>query len=231
MLKKLFDKFDHIIFIDVETSGLNSKLDEIIEIGGIRTTLKNGEVGIDKELNILIRLSEHKILSQQIVNLTGITAKMLDENGLDKSLASENLVDLLNVDRPLIVAYNAQFDLCFMYYFLHSLGKENILRKVKMLDALTVYKDRQDYPHKLENAIQAYNIDVKNTHRAIDDARATFELLLAMDKETSDLEQYINLFGFNPRYGINGPKISSIQYLPQAYARDKKLYTALGQTK
>jgi DNA polymerase-3 subunit epsilon len=231
MLKKLFDKFDHIIFIDVETSGLNSKLDEIIEIGGIRTILKNGKVCIDKELNILIRLSEHKIVSQKIVALTGITAKMLDENGLDKSMAGENLVDLLNVDRPLIIAYNAQFDLCFMYYFLHSLGKENILHKIKMLDALTVYKDRRDYPHKLENAIQAYNIDIKNTHRAIDDARATFELLLAMDKEMSDLEQYINLFGFNPRYGINGPKISSIQYLPQSYARDKKLYADVEQIK
>lgn len=227
MLESLFDKFDSMIFMDVETSGLNAKQDEIIEIGAMRTILKDGEMVIDKELDILIRLSEHKTLSEQIVNITGITGEMLDENGFAKAAACEKLVELFDVERPLIVAYNAQFDLCFMYYFLRNLGQENILKKIKMLDALTVYKDRREYPHKLENAIQAYQLDEKNTHRAIDDARATFKLLCAMDKEMSDLEQYINLFGFNPRYGINGPKISSVQYLPQSYARDGKLYEKL----
>jgi len=223
-LEKLFDKFEHIIFIDVETTGLNQKLDEIIEIGGIRIILCNGEICIDKELDILIRLSDYKTVSQQIVHLTGITSEMLDEKGFDKIVACEKLVDLLNVDNPLIVTYNAQFDLSFIYYFLYNFGKENILCKIKMLDALTVYKDRRDYPHKLENAIQSYNIDIKNTHRAIDDARATYKLFLAMDQEMSDLDQYINLFGFNPRYGINGPRISSIQYVPQFYDKNKKLY-------
>ena len=64
-----------------------------------------------------------------------------------------------------------------------------------MLDAMTVYKDRREYPHKLKNAIEAYGLSGENTHRAVDDAAATVELLWAMAEECDDLHRYINLFG------------------------------------
>ena len=93
-----------------------------------------------------------------------------------------------------------------------------------MLDALTVYKDRRPYPHTLKDAIAAYQLKTQNTHRAIDDVKATFELLCAMEQELNDLDQYINLFGYNPRYGMNGRRIASVRYRPQAYGLKKKLY-------
>jgi DNA polymerase-3 subunit epsilon len=39
-------------------------------------------------------------------------------------------------------------------------------------------------------------------------------------------DRYINLFGYNPKHGISGKKISSVTYLPQPYNRPKgaKLY-------
>ncbi|MCL2153713.1 MAG: exonuclease domain-containing protein, partial [Oscillospiraceae bacterium] len=121
-------------------------------------------------------------------------------------------------------AYNAQFDLCFLYYFLYNFGKNDALKNTKMLDVLTVYRDRKPYPHKLIDAVSMYSLDTNNAHRALDDARVTFELLSEMGKELDDLEHYINLFGYNPKYGVSGPKISSVKYLPQGYDRIKKLY-------
>ena len=98
------------------------------------------------------------------------------------------------------------------------------LQGVKMLDALTVYKDRRPYPHKLCNAIESYRLNGQNSHRALDDAKATWELFCAMQKECADLERYINLFGYHPRYGISGPRIASVTYRAQEYDPGKKLY-------
>ena len=95
---------------------------------------------------------------------------------------------------------------------------------MKLLDAMTVYKDRRPYPHKLANAVDAYRLKTQNTHRAIDDAKATLELLAAMDEERPDLAEYLNLFGYNPRYGVSGPKIASVHYLPQGYDNAQPLY-------
>ena len=49
-------------------------------------------------------------------------------------------------------------------------------------------------------------------------------LLEAMAEEEDDLQRYINLFGFNPRYGVEGRRIGSVTYRPQPYNSRCKLY-------
>lgn len=85
--------------------------------------------------------------------------------------------------------------------------------------SLTVYKDRRPYPHKLANAILAYELEdkVQNSHRAIDDVLALFEVLKAMDDERDDLAAYVNLFGYNPKYGVSGRRIVGVRYEPQGF--------------
>ena len=145
------------------------------------------------------------------------TEQMLWEQGRQKEEVCRRFAVLLDHPKTLLVAYNAQFDLCFLYYFLLPFGQTGLLKQIKMLDAMTIYKDRRAYPHKLENAVAAYALKTQNTHRAIDDTKAAFELLQAMEQERADLEQYINLFGYHPKYGVSGPRISSITYRAQAY--------------
>ena len=123
-----------------------------------------------------------------------------------------------------MVAYNAQFDLWFLHYFLKQFGMERLLQNANFLDAMTVYKDRRPYPHKLENAVATYRVTTRNTHRALDDATATWELLEKMDAEEDDLSRYVNLFGYNPRYGVSGERFPGVTYLPQGYRKKKKLY-------
>ena len=46
----------------------------------------------------------------------------------------------------------------------------------------------------------------------------------AMAAEENDLDRYVNLFGYNPRYGISGKPIGSITYCAQSYDPHPPLY-------
>ena len=223
MTNELFSRFDRIIVFYTETTGIDFDTDRIIELGAVAME-KSGEVG---SLNCLIRLPEGKTLPPFIVDLTGITDLELQQTGVSEEEAAEGFCKLFDGARqPLLVAYNAQFDLNFMYWFLKRCGRAEILRRPRFLDALTVYRDRRDYPHKLCNAIEAYHLEDEavNSHRAVDDARATVRLMEKMAEEENDLHRYIDLFGTHPKYGLSGRKISSVTYRPQPYQRTIPLY-------
>ena len=220
MLDTLFERFDNIIVLDTETTGFSPRREEIIELAMLRIS-RGGET---QEYDNFIRLSSGRSIPPKIVELTGITDAMLENEGVGKEEACADLADMLSLDRPLLVAYNAQFDLGFLYYFLNGFGKAGVLKNVQMLDALTVYRDRRPFPHKLCNAVEAYSLVSQNTHRAIDDTKATYELLCAMDAEEPDLHRYINLFGYSEKYVVSGQRISSVTYRPQGYENKTKLY-------
>ena len=223
-MDSLFDQYDNIVVFDVETTGLDCKTDEIIELAAVRVRAEEKPYRVEEELDVLIRLSGEKRLPGLITGLTGITEQMLLQTGVEKDVAGESFARILNHPKTLVVAYNAQFDLCFLYYLLSIQNRAEVLKRVKLLDAMTVYKDRRDYPHKLSDAVSAYSLSGQNTHRAIDDAKATLELLLAMTGEKDDLTRYINIFGYNPKYGVPQPKISTVTYVPQAFNRRGALY-------
>lgn len=224
MLDALFAQFENLVVLDTETTGIDCRQDEIIELAALRVVKEGGACRIAEEMDPLVKLSAGRRLPPVIVNLTGITEQMLQQQGQEKEAVCRQFTALLNHPKTLLIAYNAQFDLCFLYYFLWRFGQTEVLKQIKMLDAMTIYKDRRAYPHKLENAVEAYALETQNTHRAIDDTKAAFELLQAMERERADLDQYINLFGYHPKYGVSGPRISSITYLPQPYGGTRKLY-------
>ena len=223
MSSSLFEQFDRIVIFDTETTGLDFAHDEIIELGAVSLEAD----GEKDSMDVLIRLPDGKTLPPFITALTGITPEQLEREGMEKAEACRRFCQLLEgAKRPLLVAYNAQFDLNFLYHFLRPFGCVNVLRAPRFLDALTVYKDRRDYPHKLENAIEAYGLGdtAINSHRAVDDARATVQLLEAMEQERNDLPEYLDLFGYNPKYGVSGRRIASVTYCRQYFQRTKPLY-------
>lgn len=222
MAESIYTHFDRVVVFDTETTGIAFDTDEIIELGAV--SLEAGEE--QESMDLLLRLSPGRTLPPFITDLTGITDGQLAAEGVEKEAAAERFCALLEgAERPLLVAYNAQFDLNFLYHFLRPFGRVEALRKPRFLDALTVYRDRRDYPHKLCNAIEAYGLTgAVNSHRAVDDARATVALLEAMAAERDDLMDYIDLFGTHPKYGVSGRKIASVTYRPQPYRRTKPLY-------
>ncbi len=224
-LQKLQEYCDSVLVLDTETSGLSFTGDEIIEFSAVKLTWQEGELRAVRETDEFVRLSGSRRLDPKITALTGITDEMLKEEGISKQALCLLLAQLLS-PRTLIVAYNAQFDLLFLYQLLSKYGDARLLKGQPKLDLLTVYKDRREYPHKLCNAIEAYGLSDKvcNSHRAIDDVKATVEVLRAMAAEKEDLHRYIDLFGYNPKYGVSGPKISSVRYVPQGYRPGTPLY-------
>ena len=223
METELWTQFDRIVVFDTETTGIEFGQDEIIELGAAAYTA----AGEAESMDLLIRLSPGRALPPFITQLTGITAEQLDREGVEKSAACDAFCTLLGEgERTLLAAYNAQFDLNFLYHFLRPFGRVAALRAPRFLDVLTVYRDRRDYPHKLCDAIAAYGLEDQavNSHRAVDDARAAAVLLGAMAAERDDLDRYVDLFGYSPKYGVSGRRIASVEYRPQSYQRVRPLY-------
>ncbi len=221
----LFEKYDRLVLFDTETTGLHFARDEIIEFAAIVVENQNGEPVVIQEYDELVSLTPGNSVPPVIQNLTGITTQDIMERGLSKARVCRDIGEML-AGNTLLLAYNAHFDLSFLYYMLLRDGDPMILKGKDKLDLLTVYKDRRAYPHKLCNAIEAYGLSGKvvNSHRAVDDVLATLEVMKEMEAEKDDLQCYVNLFGYNPKYGIDGKPIGSITYKPQGFEPGKALY-------
>ena len=224
-LKELFSRYDRLVIFDTETTGLDYSRDEIIEFAAVVVEQRQGKAEIIEEYDELITLSPGGFVPPEIVKLTGITNEDIRERGISKTRLCCDIARMIN-GNTLLLAYNAHFDLSFLYYLLLRNGDPMILKGKDKLDLLTVYKDRRSYPHKLCNALEAYGLagQVVNSHRAVDDVLATVAVMVEMEKELDDLHNYVNLFGYNPKFGISGKAIGSVTYKPQGYHGGCPLY-------
>ena len=225
MLDTLFASYDRLVIFDTETTGLIYNRDEIIEFAAVAVEQVDGVPKVVQEYDELIALSPGGFVPPMIQKLTGISNEDLRARGIPKTRLCCDIARMI-AGNTLLVAYNAHFDLSFLFYLLLRDGDPCILKGKDKLDLLTVYKDRRSYPHKLCNAIDAYGLadKVVNSHRAVDDVLATVEVMKEMELERADLEKYINLFGYNPKYGIEGKPIGSVTYKPQKYDPPLPLY-------
>ena len=203
------------IYFDTETSGLDCCECKIIELAML--VVEDGEIveEYDKFINI-----EEK-LSPKITEITGISDEMLQSEGVSEKEVANDLKERL-ISGTLMYAHNAQFDLSFIYHLLERHFPHNvddIVEKLNWLDTLTVLKDRKEYPHKLIDAVEYYSVEKVNFHRAIDDTKALYEVTCKLKEERNDLEEYVDVFGYNPKYGISGHDFDFIVYKPQKFTK------------
>lgn len=224
-LETLFAAYDRLLLIDTETTGLDFARDEIIEFSAVALEQAEGQPKVVMQYDELVTLSPGGFVPPKIEQLTGISTMDIRERGLPKTRICRDIAEMV-AGRTLLLAYNAHFDLSFLFYMLLRDGDPAILKGKDKLDLLTVYKDRHPFPHKLCNAIEVYGLSGKvvNSHRAIDDVIATVAVMEEMEKEKNDLERYVNLFGYNPKFGISGKPIGSVTYKPQSYNPTRPLY-------
>ena len=217
-LDRLFETYDKLFLFDTETTGLIYNRDEIIEFAAVVLEKKDGVISVTEEYDELITLSPGGFVPAQIEALTGISNQDIRERGIPKTRVCCDIARMLS-GNTLLLAYNAHFDLSFLFYLLLRHGDPQILKGKDKLDLLTVFKDRRSYPHKLCNAIEAYDLTGKviKSHRAVDDVLATVEVMKCMEAERDDLCRYINLFGYNLKYGISGKPIRTVTYKPQGF--------------
>lgn len=163
---------DHeFVVFDVETTGLSSKYDSIIELAGVK--VKNGEV-IDK----FERFSNPgEKLSELIKELTGITDDML----VDAPDISEVIRDFKDwVGDAIFVAHNASFDMGFID---EAYGKEGFGKSTNgVIDTLELSRtiNTKMKKHGLNILAKKYNVDLTQHHRAIYDAEATAYIFIKM---------------------------------------------------
>ncbi len=221
----LFAKYDRLVIFDTETTGLAFSRDEIIEFAAVVVEKVDGRATVVQEYDELIALSPGGFVPAKITELTGISDQDLRERGLPKTRVAGDIARMIG-GNTLLLAYNAHFDLSFLFYFLLRHGDMSVLKGKDKLDLLTVYRDRRSFPHKLCNAISAYGLSGKvvNSHRAVDDVLATVAVMEEMEKEKADLGNYVNLFGYIPKFGVDGKPIGSVTYKPQPYDSGKPLY-------
>ncbi|MFP4177974.1 MAG: PolC-type DNA polymerase III [Acholeplasmataceae bacterium] len=206
-------KHETILLFDFETTGLDPNREQIIEIGAIRMEKLDGKYVETGALDVLIDVGA--ALPAKITEITGITDAMLKEKGVSPEEAAA-MIHALYDEKALLVAYNLQFDVSFLRALFRRYLDPSFDIKNDILDVMCVYKDLHPYPHRLSSALEHYAIPAERSHRAIDDIRNTYRLLLRLSEVLKDdIGFYVNVIGFNPKYRVSGIMLPHVSYVPQ----------------
>lgn len=163
--------------IDTETTGLDSKYNQIIDVAVV--SIKNGKIINTYETLV----NPNRRIPDYITTFTGIDNNLVEE-APNFSEISYELKDL--IDRTIIVAHNALFDIRFL---VTEFKRTNIGLKTDYL--CTVKACRKLYPglkrYNLDSLTKHFNIDIKDRHRAMGDAKATAELFLKIRRDNKEI--------------------------------------------
>lgn len=164
-----------IVVCDLETTGMDPKVDKVIEVGLVR--LEMGEV--TGKFHSLVNPGQP--LPLKIKRLTGLDdADLAGATDIDGLLPQ--ILDFIG-DSP-IAGHNVQFDLGFLAaarglpFTNHAYDTLELTRLIAPFSA----------SYRLQSLCSEFNIDLRDSHRALDDALATAHLLEMMLKMAGQLE-------------------------------------------
>ena len=169
----------YIVF-DFETTGLDYKTEQVIEIA---CTKLNDKLEPIATLNGLVALNEGKQLPTFITELTGITADMLE----GKETEEEALQKLKAfIGDSIVVAQFASFDLSFL---------SKVLKPEKFICTRSMARMlRPKEKASLVNLVEHYNVVNLNPHRAFADVEATIEVFKYQKAECEEKGiEYMNV--------------------------------------
>jgi DNA polymerase III subunit epsilon len=156
-----------LVFVDIETNGLNHIRGRIIEVAAIR--VENGK--IVQEFSSLV--DPEIELPQFITNLTGITGNDLRIAPTFAQIADE-LQSILQ--DAVFVAHNVRFDYSFLKQEFKRLERVFLPKQL-----CTVKLSRALYPHershKLQSLIERHGFSYSQRHRAYDDAAVLWQFV------------------------------------------------------
>ncbi len=158
------------VVFDLETTGLSSSNDKIIEIGAV--ILRGGEPA--ETFSAYVNPGRH--IPEEITKLTGIS----DETVADARPISEVLPEFFAFcgDRPLI-AHNANFDTGFVRVAASELKLGFGNAYIDTL-AMSRYVNPELKNHKLDTLVDHYGLGGFEHHRAFEDARVTALVFMKM---------------------------------------------------
>ena len=162
------------VILDLETSGAAPSTGAAItEIGAVK--VRGGE--IIGEFQTFVN-PQHG-LSDFITSLTGITDEMLEDAPTINSVLPDFLEFLGSHKETVLVAHNAPFDLGFLKAA--AIQHQYPWPKYPVLDTVRIARsvlDRDEVPNcKLSTLATFFGAETSPNHRALDDARATVDVL------------------------------------------------------
>lgn len=188
----MFKDYKRMVLLDTETSGLSCETNEILELGAIILTKPEGSDKFSerKEIQVLVK-NDSPITNS---NIHGITEGMCKVEGLTKQAFFELMKTFIgDYKDTLVIAYNTPFDMRFIKAFMKQMDKDYIITN-PTLDLLEVARDRTGLSrgNRLCDMLIKYEIkEEENSHRALDDTKATLAVMRKMWVEKNDLENYI----------------------------------------
>ena len=195
-----------LVIVDIETTGLSSSTDDIIEIGAIRVDIRTWEIietfqtfskpesryylneDIDEDEDDYFEDEEVEFeLDPFIIELTGITDEMLI-GAPNNNDAVSAFLDFAGNDQ--VWAYNAGFDSGFINQFTEE---KRPFRDILSLSR-RAFPDMSSY--KLGNLAELLEIEAPSAHRAVADC-LTAHQVLQKASQVVGLEVSSNRFNFD----------------------------------
>lgn len=180
------------VAFDLETTGINYRSNEIIEIGAVK--IKDGKLG--DEFNVLVKPA--RPISSEITDITGIT----NDDTKDSPPIQDVLPSFMDfIGDSVLIAHNIDFD----YPFLRDALKKSLGRRLNNKTYCTLVQARSRMPgqsHRLGPVAEALGIELKDWHRASADAKAAGLIFLHFVEEDNVLNRDAYFRQYAARAGL-----------------------------
>ncbi len=185
----IIDILNNYIVFDIETTGLDSFYDEIIEIGAIK--VENNK--IVSKFSSLVK--PKNMINEYISELTGITNEMVK----NAPTIEEILPSFMNyIGNDILIGHNVNFDINFIYDNLYR-RKFDVLTN-DFIDTMRISRKLlPELPHhRLIDLANYFEIDVENNHRSLKDCEITLNVYEKLKnialQRYGNIEEFENLF-------------------------------------
>lgn len=196
-------------FYDLETSGLNSRTQRIMQFAGQRTDAKLQPIG--DPVNILVRLSDDILPEPYAITVTGITPQMTQADGMSEPEFATYVLEEVFTPNTVAVGYNnVRFDDEFMrqtfwrsffdpYEWTWSEGRSrwDLLDVVRMTRALRPegiswpVDDKGVATNRLELIARENHLVHTKAHDALSDVEALISLAQLLYEKQPQLFEYL----------------------------------------
>ncbi len=187
---------NNFTIIDVETTGGSPFFSRIIEIGLLR--VEKGE--LVEQFQTLVNPGVE--IPEFITKMTGIDNKAVSTAPTFEEIADELLAKF---EDAIFVAHNAAFDYGFIKEEYRRLGYGfNLDRLCTVRLSRALFKEYKR--HNLSVLIERYGFEMKNRHRAFDDAKVLWDFLQMLQKDMPEqLEKTMQQLVSKTRYKTKKP--------------------------
>ncbi len=160
-----------LVFFDLETTGVSTSQDRIIQIGIVKYFANGGEPLERKRL-----INPEMTISEEVIAIHGITNEMVKNEPTFKQVAKA-LVDLIG-DADLCGFNSNRFDVPMLIEEFYRAGVEFDMTDRKSIDVWKIFQKME--PRNLKSAYRFYcGKELEGAHDALNDVRATAEVLMA----------------------------------------------------